>query len=86
MGESVLKRHAALVDRMATTLGVDLEEAMMRGALPMEELADVVLRCTGCSDPGGCAHWLDAHADTGAPSAPGYCRNARQLEGLRAEG
>ena len=86
MGQSILKRHAELVDRMATTLGVDLEEATMRGDLPMDEIADVVLRCTNCSDPDGCAHWLDDHAATGADHAPGYCRNAVQLEGLRIDG
>lgn len=86
MGQQILKRHAALVDRMATTLGVDLEEATMRGDLPMEDIADVVLRCTGCSDPDGCDAWLDAHAAEGADHAPGYCRNAARLEGLRVEG
>lgn len=86
MSQNILKRHAALVDRMATTLGVDLEEATMRGDLPMDALADVVLRCTGCSDPNGCDHWLDDHAQTGAAHAPSFCRNSTLLEGLRVEG
>ncbi len=84
MGQSILKRHAALVDRMATTLGVDLEEATLRGDLPMDDLAEAVLRCAGCSNADGCDHWLADHATTGAEHAPDYCRNARQLEGLRA--
>jgi hypothetical protein len=79
-----LKRHAGLVDRMATTLGVDLEEATMRGRLPVEELSDVVLSCTGCTDPTACEHWLDDHEGGVAEHAPGYCRNRDRLEGLRA--
>ncbi len=86
MGQNILKRHAALVDRMATTLGVDLEEATMRGDMPMDDLAEVVLRCTGCSNPDGCTSWLGDHATSGAEHAPGYCRNASMLEGLRVEG
>ena len=86
MGQSILKRHAELVDRMATTLGVDLEEATMRGDMPMDDLSDMVLRCTGCSDPGACERWLDEKVVTGAEHAPGYCRNAKELEGLRVEG
>lgn len=35
MAQSILKRHAALLDRMATTLGVDLEEATLRSELPL---------------------------------------------------
>lgn len=83
MGQSILKRHAALLDRMATTLGVDLEEATLRGELPMDDLAEAVLRCTGCTNADGCDHWLDDHANGGAEHAPEYCRNAHQLEGLR---
>ncbi|MDK3017503.1 DUF6455 family protein [Pseudodonghicola flavimaris] len=69
-----LKHHAALVDRMATTLGVDLETAVIEGRMAMDEIADAVLRCTGCADPGHCAGWLTAHAQ-GADQTPGYCRN-----------
>ncbi len=80
---SVLKRHARLVDRMATALGIDLEEAGMRGDLPTSELTDAVLRCTGCADPEQCERWLDEHAQ-GAEDTPGQCRNSdlfRQLKG-----
>jgi hypothetical protein len=73
--DNILKHHAALVDRMAGTLGLDLEEIALRGALSVEEIGDAVLACTGCTRPGDCAHWLDAH-DEGASHPPGYCRNA----------
>ena len=80
---SVLKRHAQLVDRMASALGIDLEEAGMRGDLSPSELSDAVLRCTGCSDPDQCERWLDEH-EQGADETPGGCRNSdlfRQLKG-----
>jgi len=77
-----LKRHAALVDQMAETLGIDLEEAALQGALAMDEIADAVLRCTGCSDPMYCAGWLAAHGG-GAKQTPGYCRNKDLLARLR---
>lgn len=77
-----LKRHADLVDRMATTQGVDLEESVMAGHLTPGELGDAVLACTGCAAPGACERWLDSHA--GGESAPAYCRNADLLAGLAA--
>ena len=76
------KRHADLVDRMATTLGLDLEEKIMEGKLQIDSLGDVVLRCTGCTDPEGCEAWLDAQGGD-APEAPGMCRNADLFEMLK---
>ena len=73
--------HAALMGRMARTLGVDLDEAELRGDLPPEMRDDMVLACTGCSDPAGCREWLVAH-DV-ADAAPGYCRNADLLVEMR---
>ncbi|GHH01636.1 DUF6455 family protein [Pseudodonghicola xiamenensis] len=77
-----LKRHAALVDRMAETLGIDLQEAALEGSVAMDEIADAVLRCTGCSDPSHCAGWLDGHGH-GAAQTPGYCRNRDLMARLR---
>lgn len=79
--EKTLKDHADLVDRMATTLGIDLEEAILRGQMPSLDLADAVLRCTGCSNPGHCRSWL-AQQDGTAKAAPGYCRNAELFDEL----
>jgi hypothetical protein len=79
--EKTLKKHADLVDRMATRLGVDLEEAILRGQVPMDAVADAVLRCTGCSNPGHCNQWLEA-SDAKAEAAPGYCRNNDLWAGL----
>ena len=70
-----LKRHAALVDGMATARGVDLEETLMRGEIGVDEISDAVLRCTACSNPKHCAGWLEEQ-DGVAESTPGFCRNA----------
>ncbi|NIY96262.1 hypothetical protein HC022_08370 [Salipiger sp. HF18] len=81
-GATDFKRHAMLVDHMATTLGLDLEEQMMRGRLSLSQLEDAVLNCTGCTQPCACEQWLGAQAET-APDAPDYCRNAALFENLR---
>lgn len=73
--DNILKRHATLVDRMAGTLGLDLEEIALRGEVSVDEIGDAVLACTGCTRPDACDHWLDTH-EAGADHPPGYCRNA----------
>ena len=67
-------RHEALMGRMADTIGVDLQEAAMRGRLDEAETARAVARCTGCEGGADCPDWLDAHA-AGAAETPAYCRN-----------
>jgi hypothetical protein len=75
--QSVLKRHAALVDTMAQALGVDLQEAALEGVVSVDQLSDAVLRCTDCGQIGACDSWLDTRK-TGVPEprTPNYCRNA----------
>ena len=80
--KSVLKRHAGLVDNMANAVGVDLQEQMLRGNLTISELDDAVLRCTGCSKPDACEHWLAGQSQT-ADVPPGYCRNADVFAALK---
>lgn len=79
------KRQADLVDRMATRTGVDLEEALFRGQVTPDAIADAVIACCGCADPDHCAGWLAEAEAKGqiAPAAPGYCRNRDLLAGLR---
>lgn len=72
--QNTLKRHAALVDTMAQTRGIDLEEQAMRGNVSFDEISDAVLSCTGCSNPEGCSSWLKAH-EGGSATSPSYCRN-----------
>ena len=75
-------RHARLVDHMAGTLGIDLDEQMMRGKVTASQIDDAVLSCTGCTQPCACDAWLSAQTET-APEAPGYCRNAALFDALR---
>ncbi|MEY8841918.1 DUF6455 family protein, partial [Cribrihabitans sp. XS_ASV171] len=65
--------HAGLVDRMANTLGLDLDEAALRGELAIDEISDAVLSCTACTNPDHCSGWLGKTQQ--AEQAPGYCRN-----------
>jgi hypothetical protein len=76
-------KHADLVGRMAETLGVDLGEQMMRGALPPTDMRAAVMACMGCKAAGDCVTWLDAHAE-GSDIAPSYCRNKERLQALAA--
>ena len=67
-------RHEMLMGRMADTLGVDLQEAAMRGRLDAADTAMAVARCTGCEGGSDCPDWLAAH-EAGAIDTPDYCRN-----------
>ena len=78
---ATLKRHAALVDDMAHARGIDLEEQIMRGKLTVSELEDAVLRCTACTSPETCAHWLGNREDT---ETPAFCRNSGLFRTLEA--
>lgn len=77
-----MRRHTDLVDRMADTLGIDLEEKVYAGQLDPETLCDAVLRCTGCSDPDGCEKWLAAQ-DGVVENPPIMCRNGEVFLGLK---
>ena len=82
-----LRRHAALFDDMAGTLGIDLQDAAISGALPVAQIADAVLACTGCACVSACDTFLGAAAaGEGQPkAAPGYCRNRSLLSRLSQE-
>ena len=78
-----LKRHAELVDRMASSLGLDLEQAMMEARLTVDALGDMVLACTGCPRPETCEHWLAQHRNAITETTPAYCRNSETLALLK---
>ncbi|MDF2141580.1 DUF6455 family protein [Paenirhodobacter sp. CAU 1674] len=83
-GARTLNRHAALMNRMAEVLGVDLTEAMAKGQLSGEGWREAVVRCTSCDDPTACQHWLAGHdGDEGAAEAPDYCNNRLMMARLR---
>ncbi len=82
LGRLTLRKHARLVDRMATTLGLDLEERAMRGDVTFDEISDAVLACAGCSNASGCEHWLEA-VKVPQAEAPAYCQNATLFKQLK---
>lgn len=82
-GKRTLDRHEDLMSHMAAKVGVDLDEAELRGDLLPELRDDMVLSCTSCADPTSCAKWLEQAADGSAP--PAYCRNRDILLDLAAE-
>ena len=83
INQMTLRRHADLVDRMATTLGLDLEELTMAGQLRFGTISDAVLNCTGCANTAGCERWL-AMQDCTASETPDMCRNADLFRMLKA--
>lgn len=87
-GRKTLNNHAALMNRMAQALGVNLTELMIRGRLSGGEWREAVVRCTGCSEPADCLHWLNARGDGAvakppARTAPGYCANREMMARLQ---
>lgn len=76
-------RHAALVTRMADTVGADFGAALVEGRMAGQELRNAIYRCTGCDEPEACKHWLDSKVASGAEVPPGYCRNSDLLARLR---
>ncbi len=75
-----LKHHAELVDKMAATRGIDLEESAICGRVSIDEISDAVLRCTSCPNPGHCEKFLSQSAL--ARLTPEYCRNQELFEKL----
>lgn len=77
-----LAKHALLVDVMADRMGIDLEEAVLRGRINFDEIADAVLRCTGCTRVEECQALV---VDNSGTELPEYCRNAELFRELGAE-
>jgi hypothetical protein len=66
-------RDGALMPRMATLAGADLDAALEAGRISAGEVAAARRRCAGCDWPGECAVWMDAQAGHTLP--PAFCRN-----------
>lgn len=80
-GQKTIEEHSRLMGRMADRLGVDLDEAELRGDLLPAERDNMVLSCTNCTSPEECRTWLDQHG--ASDDAPEYCRNGSELKALR---
>ena len=70
--------HQDLMKRMAKAQGFDLRVEQARGTLSDGDVGDMLTRCRGCSDVGGCA----AALDTG--EVPDTCNNDSRWDALRA--
>lgn len=79
-GKNTLKRHAELVDQMATRVGVDLEDAAIGGEVSIDQISEAVLRCRDCSNPDHCAQFLAQSAQD--RKTPEYCRNTALFDRL----
>jgi hypothetical protein len=77
-----LKTHAALFDRAAQRLGIDLQSSALSGDIRVDEIGDAVLQCSHCPNPLDCRHWLDRNECT-ASAPPVYCPNAALMIRLR---
>lgn len=75
-----LKRHASLVDRMASTRGIDLQDKALTGEVSFDDLSDAVLKCTRCSNPANCSRWLDQRSRSA--NSPEYCQNSELFDAL----
>ncbi|WP_171239621.1 DUF6455 family protein [Ruegeria sp. HKCCA5491] len=69
-----LRRHAGLVDNMATKIGVDLEAAALGGEISIDQISESVLRCSGCPNPDHCESLMQR--SEGLEKTPEYCRNS----------
>jgi len=69
-----VRRHVDLLEDVAGIFGMDLQEAAIRGALQMDEIAEAVLRCTGCPDPEACKILVQKSRGE-VPKLPSFCRN-----------
>jgi hypothetical protein len=70
--------HQDLMKRMAEVQGFDLRAEQASGTLSDADAADMLLRCRGCRDVGGCSKALDAG------KAPTACNNDSRWDALRA--
>lgn len=76
-----LTPHA--MDRMAETLGLNIDAEYDANLVSRRQLDRAVERCHLCADPDGCEIWLDDHAG-GAKQAPALCPNKALFDHLRA--
>ena len=76
------RKHAELVDRMAAVQGIDLQEAAIQGKLSIDDISDVVLRCSDCPNPEHCTKLLAELSQL--DHVPEYCRNKDLFKDLKS--
>mgnify|MGYP006426578017 CR=1 FL=1 len=70
-----------LTRSVARAAGINLSEAMKRGALSAPEYGEMVTRCRKCRHAETCTAWLAMHG-AGAERVPEHCANADRLNAL----
>lgn len=73
-------RRAAVMGKMAETLGVDFAEKIAQDPSAAAKYREAVMRCSHCSHDGECKGWMADHPH--ATETPDYCRNKDLLENL----
>lgn len=66
-------RRAALMGKMAETVGVDFAEQIVSNPYQVAKYRDAVMRCMGCTHDAECKGWMADHPQAG--EAPDYCHN-----------
>ncbi|KEO55480.1 DUF6455 family protein [Thioclava indica] len=83
-----LNHHAAMMNRMAQVMRIDLTAEMAQGRMSGEDWKDALVRCTGCTQPEACTLWLSEHDpedEVSVNEPPKYCENRLMIKRLRAE-
>ena len=79
---SKIDKSADLMFGLSERMDVDLGlRVLANPEQAAQEYRSMVLRCTGCSDPEGCAKLQRTHDHL--DQAPDYCRNRDALNSLR---
>ena len=76
-----LLTYRGLLERMARSLSIDLEMAMMDGHIDQSQIERLKLRCDLCDQPESCSRLLLARPNMEA--APDFCVNSTSLAELR---
>jgi hypothetical protein len=83
LGVTAAERHFWLTQGMARTAGVNLTEAIAGGRITRADLADMVVRCSGCEYPERCVRWMADGRHLGE-NPPAYCLNHEVITAIRS--
>lgn len=78
-------RSARLMNHMAATRGIDLQQGVARDEIRVGALVCAVTRCAACTGQEQCVLWLAAQGDRKAAATPDYCENSEFLARLLPE-
>lgn len=80
-----MRDHYWLVQRMAKSVGVDLDKAWETAKVDPEGWASMVQQCRHCDWSQGCQRWMDKRAlESEVQAPPEQCENRHVFDRLRA--